>query len=107
MLTMHNISMLNLLLNELNLVAKRIGIKSYKNMSNERLLSALSESESVESATLLRKNSFDNERLKKIRKDFNEVRDFQKPQIIEIRKNLYDIKKRKRSFNGVVLKTKK
>ena len=103
---MHNISMLNLLLNELNLVAKRIGIKSYKNMSNERLLSALSESESVESATLLRKNSFDNERLKKIRKDFNEVRDFQKPQIIEIRKNLYDIKKRKRSFNGVVLKTK-
>ena len=104
---MHNISMLNLLLNELNLVAKRIGIKSYKNMSNERLLSALSESESVESATLLRKNSFDNERLKKIRKDFNEVRDFQKPQIIEIRKNLYDIKKRKRSFNGVVLKTKK
>ena len=70
MLTMHNISMLNLSLNELNLVAKRIGIKSYKNMSNERLLSALSESESVESATLLRKNSFDNERLKKTRKDF-------------------------------------
>ena len=104
---MHNISMLNLSLNELNLVAKRIGIKSYKNMSNERLLSAVSESESVESATLLRKNSFDNERLKKTRKDFNEVRDFQKPQIIEIRKNLYDIKKRKRSFNGVVLKTKK
>ena len=57
-------------------------------MSEERLLSALSELESVES-----KNSFDDERLKKIRKDFNELRDrFSKPQIKEIRKNLYDIK---------------
>ena len=39
-------------------------------MSKERLLSTLSESESVES-----KNSFDDERLKKIREDFNELRD--------------------------------
>ena len=62
-------------------------------MSNEKLLSALSESESVESATSLSKNSFDDERLKKIRKDFNELRDrFSKPQIKETRKNLYDIK---------------
>ena len=57
-------------------------------MSEERLLSALSELESVES-----KNSFDDERLKKIRKDFNELRDrFAMPEIKEIRKNLYDIK---------------
>ena len=62
-------------------------------MSNEKLLSALSESESAESATSLSKNSFDDERLTKIRKDFNELRDrFSKPQIKEIRKYLYDIK---------------
>ena len=77
--------MLNLSLNELKLVAKRRGIKGYKNMSKERLLSALSE--------LVESNSFDDERLKKIRKGFNELRDrFPKPQIKEIRKNLYDIK---------------
>ena len=62
-------------------------------MSNKKLLSALSESESAESATSLSKNSFDDERLTKIRKDFNELRDrFSKPQIKEIRKYLYDIK---------------
>ena len=48
----------------------------------------LSESESVVS-----KNSFDDKRLKKIREDFNYLRDrFSKPQIKEIRKNLHDIK---------------
>ena len=57
-------------------------------MSNERLLSALSESELVES-----KNNFDNEILKKITKYFNELRDrFSKPQIKDIRKSLCDIK---------------
>ena len=57
-------------------------------MSKERLLSVLSELESVES-----KNRFDDERLKKTRKDFNELRDrFSKLQIKETRKNLYDIK---------------
>ena len=71
--------MLNLSLNELKLVPKRRGIKDYKSMSKERLLSVLSESESVES-----KNSFDDERLKKIRKDFNKLRD---------RKNKRDQKK--------------
>ena len=67
--------MLNLSLNELTLVTKVRGIKGYKIMSKEILLSALSESESVGSATPLIKNSFDDERLKKIRKDFNELRD--------------------------------
>ena len=42
------------------------------------------------------KNSFDDERLKKIRKHFNDLRDgFSKPQIKEIKKNLFDIKKLK------------
>ena len=85
--------MINLSLNELKLVAKSRSIKDYKSMSKEELLSTLSKSESVESATLLGKNSFDDERLKKIRKDLiNELRDrFSKLQIKEIRKNLYDI----------------
>ena len=81
--------MLNLSLNELKLVAKSRGIKSYKSMSKERLLNVLSESESVES-----KNSFVDERLKKIRKDrgFNVLRDgLSKPQT----KYLYGIKSQK------------
>ena len=42
-------------------------------MPKERLLNALSESVSVESANPLSKTSFDYERLKRIRKDFNEL----------------------------------
>ena len=61
--------MSELSLNELKLVAKSRGIKGYKSMSKERLLSAFIKSESVES-----KNSFDDERLKKVRKDFNDKR---------------------------------
>ena len=62
--------MLNLSLNELGLVAKSRCIKGYKSLSKKRLLSVLSESELIESE----KNSSD-KRLKKIRKDFNELRD--------------------------------
>ena len=88
-----NISMVNLLLNELKLIAKSRSIKDYQSMSKERLLSLLSESESVESATPLSKNSFDDERLIKITKDLNDLRDrLSRTQIKEIRKNLYDIK---------------
>ena len=62
-------------------------------MSKEILLSTLSQSEWVKSATSLSKNSFDDERLKKIRKDFNELGDrFSKPQIKRIRKDLYNIR---------------
>ena len=53
----------------MKLVAKSRDIKGYKSMSKEKWLSALSESESVEN-----KNSFDDERLKKIRKDFDDLR---------------------------------
>ena len=84
--------MLNLSLNELKLVTKSKGIKGYKTMSKEILLSPLSELELVE-----KENNFDNKRLKKIRKDFNELSTkFSKPQMKEIRKNL---KKPKKSFN--------
>ena len=49
--------MVNLSRNELKLVAKSRGIKSYRSISKERLLNVLSESETVES-----KNSLDDER---------------------------------------------
>ena len=45
--------MLNLLLNELKLIAEIRGIKGYESMSEDKLLSALNESESVKS---IRKN---------------------------------------------------
>ena len=59
--------MLNLSLNELGLAAKSRAIKGYKTISKERLLSVLSESELVGNE----KNS-QHERLREIRKDFNE-----------------------------------
>ena len=54
--------MLNLSLNELRLTAKSRDIKVHKDMSKDKLLSALSESESVES-----EKNLDNARIKKIR----------------------------------------
>ena len=62
--------MLNLLLNELKLVTKSTGIKGNKSISKERLLSPLDESEPAGSG-----NDFNNARTKKIREDFNKLRD--------------------------------
>ena len=56
--------MLNLSLDELKQIAKMRRIKDYRSMSQERLLSALSESESARSG-----NNFDNTRIKKIKED--------------------------------------
>ena len=58
----------NLSLNELKQIAKTRRIKDYKNMSKERLLNALDESE-------LAKN-LDNAKIEKIKEDFNKLRDF-------------------------------
>ena len=60
--------MLNLSLNELKQIAKMRRMKNYKNMSKERLLSALDELESAES-----RNNFDNARIKAINEDFNKL----------------------------------
>ena len=81
----------NLSLNELKQIAKMRCIKNYKNMSKERLLSILDESELSES-----KDNFDNTKIKKIKEDFNKLRyGFFKSKPIEIRKNLYGIKDQK------------
>ena len=73
----------------MKLVAKSRGIKGYKSMSEERLLSALSKPKLI-------KSNFDNERLKKISEDLNKSRHkFSKSEIKEIRKNLYEIESKK------------
>ena len=54
----------NFTLNELKQIIKMRRIKSYNNMSKERLLSALDESESLNNA-----------KIRKIREDFNKLRD--------------------------------
>ena len=56
--------MLDLSLDELKLVAENRGVKGYKSMSEEKVLSALSKPKLI-------KNIFDNERLKKIIEDLN------------------------------------
>ena len=83
--------MRNLSLNESKQIAKMRRIKGYKSMSKERLLSALDESQSAGSGI-----NFNNARIKKIREDFNKLRDrFLKPKIKEIRRNLYKIENKK------------
>ena len=52
--------MLNLTLNQLKQITKMRPIKSYNNMSKERLLSVLDESESI-----------NNTKMRKIKEDFN------------------------------------
>ena len=88
--------MLNLSLNERNQIAKMRRTEGCKSMSTERFLSALDESEcnSIESSGS--RNNFNNARIKKIREDFNKLRDrFLKPKIEEIRRNLYEIENKK------------
>ena len=80
--------MLDLSLDELKLIAENRGIKGYKSISGERLLSALSKPKLIK--------NFDNERLKKIREDLNKSRHkFSKSKIKESRKNLYEIENKK------------
>ena len=85
-------SIKNLSLNGLKLITKSMGIKGYKSMSEERLISSINES--VKES----ENNFDDARIETIKKDFNELGD---KKIKEIRKNLYRIKsknKREKSF---------
>ena len=60
--------MINLLLNELKLIAKNSDIKDYENKSADDLIKILSEPKI--------KISLSKKRIKKIREEFNELRDF-------------------------------
>ena len=86
----------SLSLDDSKLIAKRRGIKSYNNMCKEKLLSALS------------KSKIYNERLKKIREDFNKSRQkLSKSEIKEIRKNIYEVEsKKQRGLKKVFLRLK-
>ena len=84
--------MVSLSLNELKTIAKTRGIKGYKRMSEERILSVLNETDSVKES----EKNFDDARIEKIKKDFNKLRDrLSKPKMKEIRKDLYRIKNEK------------
>ena len=63
--------MLKRSLNELKKIAKMRGIKGYKSMSEERLISSINESEPVKE----KERNFDGAKIEKIKKDFNELRD--------------------------------
>ena len=89
--------MLNLSLNELKLIAKSRGIKGYKSMSEERLLSSLNESESVKET----EKNFDDARIEKIKKDFNELRDKAK----EIEKKFLRLEKNISKLNIMIMMT--
>ena len=84
--------MLDLSLNKLKAIAKIIGTKGYKSMSEKRLLSFLNELELVKES----ENNSDDARIERIKKDFNKLRDrLCKPKIKQITKNLYRIKNTK------------
>ena len=93
--------MVNLSLNELKLIAKPRGIKGYKSISEDEILSALNASESLKES----ENNFDDtkpkinfskSRIGKIRKEFNESKHkFSKSKINEIRRNLHEIENKK------------
>ena len=90
--------MLNLSRKELNVIAKMRGIKGYKSMSEDRLLSALKESESLKESEKPKTN-FSEARKESIRKEFNESKHkFCKSKINQIRRNLYETKNEKNLF---------
>ena len=104
--------MLKLLLNELKQSEKMRGIKGYKNMSEERLVSFINELESVKES----EKTFDGERIEKIKKDFNKLREIFKtnhlnllfkPKLKEIRKDRYRIEKIIKDIEKNLLKLEK
>ena len=81
--------MLNLSLKDLKVIANMRGIKGYKGISEDELLSALNLSE----------RNFSKARIEKIKKEFNESRHIlSKSKLNEIRRNLYEIENEKNLF---------
>ena len=100
--------MLNLSLKELNAIAKIRGIRGYKNMSEDELLSALNLSKPVREGEknfddTKAKANFYKARIEKIRREFNESRHkFSKLKINEIRRNLYETENGKNLFTSKI-----
>ena len=93
---------------ELKAIAKMRGIKVYKSMSEDELLSALNAPESLKESeknfdNTKPKTNFSKARIEKIKKEFNESRyTFSKSKINEIRRNLYEIKNEKNLFESKI-----
>ena len=77
----HSIKILKLSLNVLKRIAKIWGIKSYKSISEEKLISSINQSEPV----IESEKNFDDARTEKIKKHLNKLRKrLSKPEIKEI-----------------------
>ena len=80
--------MISLSLNELKLVAKSKGIKDHKNKFENKLIKTLSEPKL--------KTCISKTKIKKFSEKINELKDkVSKPEIKEIRRNIYNVKKQK------------
>ena len=99
--------MLDLSAKELKAIAKLRGIKGYKSMSENELLSAITSSKPVKKCKKPKTN-FSKSRTEKIRKELNESRHkFSKSNINEIRRNLYKIENEKSLFESKIKETEK
>ena len=99
--------MLSLSPKELKAIAKIRGIKGYKGMSEDELLSAFNSSKPVKKVKKS-KTDFSKARIEKIRKEFNESRHkFSKSKINEISRNLYEIENEESLFESKVKEIEK
>ena len=99
--------MVELSTKELKTVAKIRGIRGYKSMSEDELLSVLISSKPVKKVKSQKINFF-KPRIEKIRKEFNESRHkFSKSKINEIRRNLYEIENEKNLFESKIKEIKR
>ena len=65
-------------------------LEAIESISKEKLISSINESKPV------KEKNFDDARIKKMKKGFNELRDrLSKPKIKEIRKDLYEVENKK------------
>ena len=65
-------------------------LETIESISKEKLISSINESKPV------KEKNFDDARIKKMKKGFNELRDrLSKPKIKEIRKDLYEVENKK------------
>ena len=105
--------MLNLSPKELKVIAKIRGIKGYKSMTDDRLLSAIKASESLKES----EKNFNDTKPKihssKARKDQKDQKEFHKSRhrcskskINEIRRNLYEIENEKNLFASKIKKVR-
>ena len=99
--------MLDLSTKELKAIARIRGIKGYKSMSEDELLSVLNSSKSVKKGKKP-KTDFSKARIEKIRKEFNESRNkLSKSKINEIRINIYEIENEKSLFESKIKEIEK